>query len=88
MDVLNQVAHQLIDIETDSLNVGLNDPGAVLVHLDVSDLLVLGVACLLSVWLTLVDEDDLLHLVTVRVLVDSIASDIGLANIRIILLNW
>merc|ERR1719452_269811 len=81
VDVLNQVTNQLINIEADTLNIGLDDPSAVFVHLDVGDLLVLGVR------LALVDKYYLLNLMAVRVLVDSIASNVGLANVRVILLN-
>lgn len=88
MDGLDQVAHQLVDIEAYTLNIGLNDPSAVLVHLNSGELLVLGVACLLGVRLTLVDKDDLLDLMAVRVLVDTIAPNVGLANVRSVLLSW
>merc|ERR1719504_633978 len=56
VDGLHQVAHQLIHVEADSLHVGLDDPCAVLEHLPLAVLLVLGPASLLSVRLALVLE--------------------------------
>merc|ERR1719504_421514 len=87
VDGLDQVAHQLIHVEADPLHVGLDDPRAVLEHLPLAVLLVLGPASLLSVRLALVLEYDLLHLVAVGVLVDPITPHVSLSNIRIILLN-
>ena len=52
VDGLNQFAHQLFGIEGNSHNVGLNNSSTVLVHHNVGNLLVLGVAILLSVRLT------------------------------------
>merc|ERR1719504_505913 len=87
VDGLYQVADQLINIEADSLHVGLDDTRAVLEHLPLAVLLVLGPASLLSVRLALVLEHHLLHLVAVGVLVNPIAPHVGLSNIRIIILN-
>merc|ERR1719504_144729 len=90
VDSLHQVADQLIHIEADSLHVGLDDPRAVLEHLPLTVLLVLGPASLLSVRLALVLEHHLLHLVAVGVLVHPIAPHVGLSNIRIVILyrSW
>merc|ERR1719352_287008 len=87
VDGLHQVTDQLIHVEADSLHVGLDDPRAVLEHLPLTVLLVLGPASLLSVELALVLKHHLLHLVAVGVLVDPIAPHVGLSNIRIIFLN-
>merc|ERR1719504_278456 len=90
VDGLHQVADQLINIEADSFNVGLDDTRAVFEHLPLTVLLVLGPASLLSVRLALVLEHHLLHLVAVGVLVHPIASHVGLSNIRIVILyrSW
>merc|ERR1712202_77625 len=88
MDSLHEVTYQLVHIEADTLDIGLNDPGAVFEQFRLASLLVLCPASLLSVWLALVLEDDLLHLVAVGVLVDAVAPNIGLANVWIIILNW
>merc|ERR1739838_1286289 len=88
MDSLHEVIDQLVHIEADALNIGLNDPGAVLEQLRLASLLVLCPAGLLGVGLALVLEDDLLHLVAVGVLIDAVAPNIGLANVWIIILNW
>merc|ERR1719186_261961 len=88
MDSLHKVTNQLVHIEADTLNIGLDDPGAVFEQLRLASLLVLCPAGLLGVRLALVLEDDLLHLVTVGVLVDAVAPNIGLTNVWFIILNW
>merc|ERR1719407_373256 len=88
VDSLHEVTDQLVYIEADTLDIGLNDPGAVFEQFRLASLLVLCPAGLLSVWLALVLEDDLLHLVAVGVLVNAVAPNIGLANVWIIILNW
>merc|ERR1712119_121893 len=88
MDSLHEVTDQLVHIKADALNIGLNDPGAVLEQLRLASLLVLCPAGLLGVGLALVLEDDLLHLVAVGVLIDAVTPNIGLANVWIIILNW
>merc|ERR1719504_363430 len=87
VDGLNQVTHQLIHIEADTFNIGLYHSSTVLVLLGHAVFLILGPASLLSVWLALVLEHHLLHLVAVGVLVDTIAPYIGLAYVRIVILN-
>ena len=84
----HQVNDQLIHVDADSLNIGLNDPGAVFEKLRLVCLLILCEAGLLGIWLALILENYLLHLVAVGVLVDTIASNVGLANVRVIVLNW
>merc|ERR1719407_216530 len=54
MDSLHEVTDQLVHIKADALNIGLNDPGAVLEQLRLASLLVLCPAGLLGVWLALV----------------------------------
>merc|ERR1712202_10805 len=73
VDSLHEVADQLVHIEADTLDIGLNDPGAVFEQLRLASLLVLCPAGLLGVGLALVLEDDLLHLVAVGVLIDAVA---------------
>merc|ERR1719482_1198568 len=84
----HQVTDQLIHVEADSLNIGLNNPGAVFEQLRLARLLILCEASLLGVRLALILENDLLHLVAVGVLVDAVAPNVGLANVRVIILNW
>merc|ERR1719347_683110 len=83
---LDQIAHQLIHIEANTFDVCLDDSGAVLVHSRLAFFLVLCPAGLFGVWLALVLEDDFLHHVTIRILVDPIPTIISLPNIRIVLL--
>merc|ERR1719350_2398558 len=85
VDGLHQAADQLVHIEADTLHVCLDHPGAVLEHLTLAMLLVLGPASLLCVGLALVLEHHLLHLVAVGVLVGPIAPHVGLTNIRVVL---
>ena len=67
--------------QTRSIYIALNDPGAVFEKLRL-------VCLLIFIWLALILENYLLHLVAVGVLVDTIASNVGLANVRVIVLNW
>ena len=71
----------------DNTRVNGGDIHPVPVHLHVSDLLVLGVARLLSVGLILVFKDDSLTFVGARVLVHLIAINVSLAIARVGLLN-
>merc|ERR1711928_49840 len=88
VDGLHQAADQLVHIEADTLHVSFDHPSAVLKHLALTVLLVLGPAGLLSVGLTLVLEHHLLHLVAVGVLVSPIPTNVGLPNIRGVLLHY
>merc|ERR1712013_384944 len=87
VDRLNQVTHQLVDIEAHSLNISFDNTSAVVEVLGRTRFLVLSVACPLNVWLTLVLEHHLLDHVTVGVLVDTIAAHIFLPYVRVILLG-
>merc|ERR1712201_67364 len=87
VDRLNQVTDQLIDIEADTLNVGFNNPSAVVEGLGHTRFLVLGVACPLNIWLALVLEHHLLDHVAVGVLVNTIAAHVCLPYIRVIMLG-
>merc|ERR1719184_304674 len=84
---LDKVAHQLVDIEADSLHISLDYPSAVLVQLGLAFLVILRPASLLGVGLALVLKDHLLHHVAVGVLVDAVPSYIVLANVRTVLLG-
>merc|ERR1719504_221003 len=86
-NLLLHVAVRCLHVEAYSLHVGLDDPRAVLEHLPLAVLLVLGPASLLSVRLALVLEHHLLHLVAVGVLVDPIAPHVSLSNVRIVILH-
>ena len=88
VDGLHQVTDQLVNIEADSFNVGLDDPGAVLVHHGLTYLLVLSPASLLCIRLALILEDHLLYLMAVRVLVDAVTPHVGLPNVWVVVLNW
>ena len=79
---------QLVDIEADPFNVRLYDTGTVLVHDRLANLLIMCPASLLLVWLALIVEYHLLHRVAVMVLVDAISTNVGLPNIRVVVLNW
>merc|ERR1719312_397971 len=83
----DQIANQFINIETNTLDVGFNDTSAILEKLGLTNFLVLGPASLLRVWLALVLEYHLLNLMTVWILIDSITSNIGLSNIRVVFLS-
>ena len=84
---LHQIADQLVYIKANALNLGIDDPCAVVEEPGHTRLLILSVASSLSVWLALVLEHHLLHHVTVGVLVDTIASHISLPYVRMILLG-
>ena len=86
VDGLHQVTHQLVHVETDTLNISLDDPSAVPVRNCLTVFFVCSPASFLIVRLTFVHEDDLLYLVAIWVLIDTIASNIGLSYVRIIAL--
>jgi len=82
-----KIANQFINIEANTFDVGFDDAGAVFEELGLTNLLVLGPASLLLVWLTLILKHHLFNLMTVWILIHSIASNIGLSDIGIIFLS-
>merc|ERR1719184_51985 len=87
VDGLNKVAHQFINIKTDSLYVGLDDTRTVLVKLWLAFFLILRVDSGLIVGLALILKHNFLHHVAVGVLVDAVPSYIVLANVWRVLLS-
>jgi len=87
MNGFHEIANQFIDIEANTLYVSFYDASAILEELGLANFLVLGPASLLFVWLALVFKHHFFNLVTVRILIHSIASNIGLSNIRVVFLN-
>merc|ERR1719209_67717 len=87
VDSLHQITDQLVNVKTNPVDLSLDDSRTIVEKPGLTSLLVLGVASSLSVRLALVLEHDLLHHVTVGVLVDTIAPNIGLPYVRIILLR-
>merc|ERR1719402_1739589 len=87
MDGLHQIADKLIHIETNTLDLGLDNSSTVVEQPGHARLLILGVASLLSVRLALVLEHHLLHHVAVGVLVDTVSPNINLSYVRIISLS-
>merc|ERR1711875_150734 len=88
MNSLDQVTYQLVHVETDSLDIGFNNSGAIPEGLGCTGFLILGVASPLCVGLALVLEYHLLNHVAVGVLVDTVPPNIRLSNIRMIGLGW
>ena len=84
VDCFNQATHKLVDIEADSVYLSINKPSTVLVSHCITCVCIRSPACLLCVGNALILEHDLLHLVAVGVLVDSIPTHVSLANIRIV----
>merc|ERR1719352_1150581 len=84
VDCLNQIADKLIYVETNTLDLGLDNPSTVVEKPGNARLLILGVAGPLGVRLALVLEHHLLHHVAVGVLVDTVSPNIGLPYVRII----
>merc|ERR1711921_47371 len=87
VDRLHQVAHQLIDIKANTLNVGFNNTSAVIEWLRHTRFLILCVTRSLDIRLALVLEHHLLDHVTVGVLVDTVASHVSLPYVRVIVLG-
>merc|ERR1719167_532193 len=87
VDGFHKIANQFINIEANMLDVGFYDASAILIELGLTNLLVLGPASLLLVWLALILKHNLFNLMTVWILVNSITSNIGLSNIRIVFLS-
>merc|ERR1719470_43191 len=88
VNCLDQVTNELIHIEANTLNIGLDNASAVLVQLFLTLLLVLCPACGLGVRLALVLEHHLLHHVAVGILVDAVPPNIVLTNVRVVSLHW
>merc|ERR1719308_155978 len=87
VDRLNQVSHQLVHIEADTLNVCFNNTSAVIEGLSHTRFLVLSVARPLNIWFALVLKHHLLNHVTVGVLVDTIAPHVSLPYVRVVMLS-
>merc|ERR1719233_257775 len=81
MDSLHKIANKLIYVKTNTFDLGLDNSSAVVKQPRNTGLFVLGVASPLGVRLTLVLENNLLHHVTVGVLVDTVAPHIGLSYV-------
>jgi len=88
VNCLSQTTNHLINIKTDPLHVSFDDSRAILELCRLTFLLICGPASFLQVRLTLVLENYLLHFVTVWVFINTISSNIGLSNVRVVLLNW
>merc|ERR1719309_720509 len=88
MNGFHQTTNQLIYIKTHPLDICLNNSRAVLELCSRTLLLVSCPASFLRVGLALVLEHNFFNLVTVGVLINTISSNIGLSNIRIVWLNW
>jgi len=86
MNSFDQIANQFINIKANTLNISFDDASTILEKLGLTNLLVLGPTSLLFVRLALILKHYLFNLVTVRILIHSITSDISLSNIRVIFL--
>merc|ERR1739838_148957 len=84
VDGLHQVAHQLVHIKADSLHISFDNSSTVLVFNWKTCFCILCPACRLSVILPMVLEHDLLHLMAVGVLVDTISPNISLPYVRVV----
>merc|ERR1719167_26139 len=87
VDGFHKIANQFINIEANALDVSFDDASAIFKELRLTNLLVLGPASLLLVWLALILKHNLFNFMTVWILVNSITSNIGLSNIRIVFLS-
>merc|ERR1719167_2073446 len=87
MNSFHKIANQFIDIEANTFDVGFDDSSAILKELGLTYFLVLGPASLFLVRLALILKHHFLDLVTVRILVHSITSNIRLSDIRIVFLS-
>merc|ERR1712098_840564 len=88
MNSFDQVANQLVHIETDTLDVSLDNTGAIIVRHGLTVLNVLSPTRCLNIRLALVLEDYFLDHMAVRILIDTIPSYVSLANVRVIFLSW
>jgi len=83
----HKIANQFIYVEANTFDVGFDDASAIFEELGLTNLLILGPASLLLVWLALILKYNLLNLVTVWISIYSITIDIGLSDIRIVFLS-
>merc|ERR1719300_1352522 len=83
----HKIANQFVNIETNTLNIGFDYASTILEELWFTNFLILGPASLLLVRLALVLEHHLFDFVTVWIFIHSIASNISLSDIWIILLS-
>merc|ERR1719300_1681480 len=64
----NKIANQFINIEANTLDVGFYDASAIFKELGLTNLLVLGPASLLLIWLALIFKHNLINLMAVWIL--------------------
>merc|ERR1711875_202390 len=83
----DQITYQLVHIEADTLDVGLNNTSAIVVRHRLTVLNVLSPTRCLNIRLALVLEYNFLDHMTVRILVHTIPSYVSLAYVRIIFLS-
>merc|ERR1719481_164442 len=83
----DQIAHQLVYIEADTLDISLDNTRTIIVRHGLTVLDVLCPTCCLNIRLALVLEDHFLDHMAVRILVDTIPSYVSLAYVRVILLS-
>jgi len=87
MDGFDQIAHQFVHIEAYSLYVGFNNTRTIVVEYRFTLFLILSPAGSFGVRFALVLEYDFLNHMAVGILVNAIPSNIGLPNVRIVLLS-
>merc|ERR1719186_611201 len=87
VDGFHQIAYKLIYVETNTLDLSLDNPSAIVNKPGHARLFVLGIASPLGVRLALVLEHHLLNHVAVGVLVDTVTTNISLSYVRIIPLS-
>merc|ERR1719312_1508848 len=84
VDGLNQVTHKLAHVKTNTFNICFDYSRTIVERFGHTRLLVLCVTSGLRVGLALVLEHHLLDHVAVGILVDTVASDVSLPNIRMV----
>merc|ERR1719481_2532721 len=87
MNSFDQITYQLVQIEANALDISLDNSSAVVVRHGLTIFYVLSPTRCLNIRLALVLEDDFLDHMAVRILVDTIPSNISLSYVRIILLS-
>jgi len=83
----DKITYQLVHIKADTLDVSLNNTSAVVVRHRLTVFYILSPTRCLDIRLALVLEDDFLDHMAVRILVDTIPSNISLSYIWVILLS-
>merc|ERR1719481_1067560 len=83
----DQIAHQLVYIEADTLDISLDNTRTIIVRHGLTVLDVLCPTCCLNIRLALVLEDHFLDHMAVRILVDTIPSYVSLSYVWVILLS-